>query len=130
MLEMQFGDDFLNGITAKEEILERPIWNEVYLGPNPAIRAMPWFGPGAGAIVFAQPITRAQITINCIMAGLVKAHPYYGIHVVITERATTRRNLVLQCFAPAELLLNEEYIGLASTLIGCRCQSFFPRGGL
>lgn len=77
---------------SKDEILEAYL-NEVYLG-QAGSRAVHGFGL-ASQYYFAQPIQELKLHQVALLAGLVKGPSYYDPRKN-PERATARRNLVLQ----------------------------------
>lgn len=90
---------------SKDEILEAYL-NEVYLGQDGA-RAIHGFGLGAHYF-FAQPLHELKLHQLALMAGMVKGPSYYDPRRH-PERATQRRNLVLQVLFEQGKITREQY---------------------
>lgn len=90
---------------SKEEILEAYL-NEVYLGQDGA-RAIHGFGQGA-QFYFGRPLAELDIHQIALMAGLIKGPSYYDPRRH-SERATERRNLVLQLLREQGVISDKDY---------------------
>ena len=84
----------------KNEILEAYL-NEVYLGQD-GNRAIHGFGL-ASYFYFERPLTELSVDQYALLVGLVKGPSYYNPRRH-PERATSRRNLVLDVMAELELI--------------------------
>ena len=89
---------------SKEEILEAYL-NEVFLGQD-GNRAVHGFGL-ASQYYFAQPLQELQLHQVALLVGMVKGASYYNPRRN-PERATTRRNLVLDLMAEQGMISQQE----------------------
>jgi penicillin-binding protein 1B len=105
---------------SKQEILVAYL-NEVYLGQDGA-RAIHGFGLGS-EYYFAKPLAELDPDELALLIGLVKGPSYYDPRKH-PDRASTRRNLVLQEFAAAHLIDSATAQHAAARPLGLR-----PPGG-
>ncbi|WP_341707346.1 penicillin-binding protein 1B [Halopseudomonas sp.] len=89
---------------SKEEILEAYL-NEVFLGQD-GNRAVHGFGL-ASQYYFAQPLQELQLHQVALLVGMVKGASYYNPRRN-PERATTRRNLVLDLMAEQGMISQQQ----------------------
>lgn len=108
----------------KDEILEAYL-NEVYLGQSGA-RAVHGFGL-AGQYYFARPISELQLHQVALLVGMVKGPSFYDPRRN-PERATKRRNLVLQLMADGGDITQAEMIQAQKKPLGVVKQKSLHKG--
>lgn len=91
---------------SKEEILEAYL-NEVFLGQDGS-RAIHGFGL-ASQYYFAQPLQELQLHQVALLVGMVKGASYYNPRRN-PERATARRNLVIDLMAEQGMVSDEQAV--------------------